>query len=106
MRRHLLLRGGVSMVMIPMLTNDIGITVAKSKTDDLDFEAAMAELEGLVERMEAGDLPLEETLKQFERGVTLTRQCQSALKEAEQKVQILSGSGENAKAEDFESSDE
>ena len=106
MRRHLLLRGGVSMVMIPMLTNDIGITVAKSKTDDLDFEAAMAELEGLVERMEVGDLPLEETLKQFERGVTLTRQCQSALKEAEQKVQILSGSGENAKAEDFESSDE
>ena len=106
MRRHLLLRGGVSMVMIPLLTNDIGITVAKSKTDDLDFEAAMAELEGLVERMEAGDLPLEETLKQFERGVTLTRQCQSALKEAEQKVQILSGSGENAEPEDFASSDE
>jgi exodeoxyribonuclease VII small subunit len=106
LRRHLLLRGGVGIVMIPVLTDDIGITVAKSKIENLDFEAAMAELESLVERMEAGDLPLEETLKQFERGVTLTRQCQSALKEAEQKVQILSGSGENAEPEDFASSEE
>ncbi|MCJ7557718.1 MAG: exodeoxyribonuclease VII small subunit [Gammaproteobacteria bacterium] len=80
--------------------------MAKSKTGGLDFEAAMAELEGLVERMETGDLPLEETLKQFERGVTLTRQCQEALKQAEQKVQILSGTGENAAPENFEATDE
>ncbi len=106
MRRRLLLRGDVGDVMIPVLTDDIGITVAKSKTEDLDFEAAMAELESLVERMEAGDLPLEETLKQFERGVTLTRQCQTALREAEQKVQILSGSAENAEPEDFAPSEE
>jgi len=49
----------------------------------------MAELESLVERLEQGDLPLEESLKAFERGVQLTRSCQSALKDAEQKVEIL-----------------
>jgi exodeoxyribonuclease VII small subunit len=54
-----------------------------------DFEAAMRELEELVERLEQGDLSLEESLAAFERGVTLTRTCQSALKEAEQKVEIL-----------------
>jgi exodeoxyribonuclease VII small subunit len=53
------------------------------------FEKALEELETLVEQMEQGDLSLEDSLKQFERGVTLTRNCQQALKEAEQKVQIL-----------------
>ncbi len=53
------------------------------------FEDSLAELEQLVERMEQGNLPLEESLKLFERGVQLTRSCQKALKEAEQKVQIL-----------------
>ncbi len=53
------------------------------------FEEALAELEQLVERMEQSTLPLEESLKLFERGVQLTRACQNALKEAEQKVQIL-----------------
>jgi len=55
----------------------------------IDFEAAMHDLEQLVERLEAGDLPLEESLAAFERGVLLTRTCQTALKEAEQKVEIL-----------------
>ncbi len=53
------------------------------------FEESLAELEQLVERMEQGNLPLEESLKLFERGVQLTRTCQKALKDAEQKVQIL-----------------
>ncbi len=53
------------------------------------FETALKELETLVERMEKGDHTLEDSLKDFERGVTLTRQCQEALKTAEQKVQIL-----------------
>ncbi len=53
------------------------------------FEESLAELEQLVERMEQGNLPLEDALKLFERGVQLTRTCQKALKEAEQKVQIL-----------------
>ena len=55
----------------------------------LDFETAMRDLEELVERLEQGDLPLEESLAAFERGVMLTRSCQTALKEAEQKVEIL-----------------
>ena len=53
------------------------------------FEDSLAELEQLVEQMEQGDISLEESLKSFERGVKLTRTCQKALLEAEQKVQIL-----------------
>jgi exodeoxyribonuclease VII small subunit len=49
----------------------------------------MRDLEQLVEQLEKGDLPLEESLAAFERGVMLTRSCQTALKEAEQKVEIL-----------------
>ncbi len=49
----------------------------------------MEELEKLVEQMEQGDISLEESLKAFERGIKLTRTCQQALQEAEQKVQIL-----------------
>jgi len=55
----------------------------------VDFEAALRDLESIVERLEQGDLPLEESLAAFERGVILTRTCQTALKEAEQKVEIL-----------------
>jgi len=53
------------------------------------FETAIQELEALVTRMEKGDRSLEDSLKDFERGVELTRLCQSALREAEQKVQKL-----------------
>jgi exodeoxyribonuclease VII small subunit len=68
----------------------------------VDFEAAMTELESVVERLERGDLPLEESLKAFERGVTLTRVCQTALKDAEQKVQILLKKSGQAWVENFE----
>ena len=54
-----------------------------------DFEKALAELEGLVERLERGDLPLDEALQAFERGVALTRHCQACLQAAQQKVEIL-----------------
>ena len=60
----------------------------RKKTTNL-FEESLAELEQLVEQMEQGELSLEDSLKSFERGVTLTRTCQKALQEAEQKVQIL-----------------
>ena len=62
--------------------------------EDLSFEAAMLELEQLVEQMEAGDLSLDQSLKAFERGVVLTRLCQSELKQAELKVQQLNSDGE------------
>lgn len=57
--------------------------------EPLHFEQALAELEQLVERMEHGELTLEQSLQDFERGIELTRLCQEALKSAEQKVQIL-----------------
>jgi exodeoxyribonuclease VII small subunit len=76
--------------------------MAKSRTVALDFEKAMAELEALVASLERGDLPLEESLKAFERGVSLTRQCQQALAEAEQKVEMLLGKGETASLVPFE----
>ncbi len=69
------------------------------------FEAAISELEALVESMEKGELSLEETLQNFERGVSLTKSCQQALEKAEQRVRILSGEGESAALESFESDD-
>jgi exodeoxyribonuclease VII small subunit len=54
-----------------------------------DFEQSLTELEALVAKLEQGDVPLEEALKTFERGVALTRQCQTALRTAQQKVEIL-----------------
>lgn len=53
------------------------------------FETALTELESIVTRLESGDLPLEDALNQFERGVQLARQGQSKLQQAEQRVQIL-----------------
>jgi exodeoxyribonuclease VII small subunit len=67
-----------------------------------DFEHALAELETLVGRLEGGDLPLDEALKLFERGVVLTRQCQSALQGAQQKVEILLKRSGEAQPEPFE----
>ncbi len=61
----------------------------KTPKVDPDFESALAELESLVEKMEQGDLSLDQSLKDFERGIVLTRKCQQALKDAEQKIQIL-----------------
>ncbi len=68
-----------------------------------DFELAMRDLEALVEQLERGDLPLEESLAAFERGVMLTRTCQVALKEAEQKVEILLKKAGEPSVEDFRS---
>ena len=73
---------------------------ASNKTPS--FEQALAELESLVESMEQGELSLEESLKSFERGVLLTRTCQQALKEAEQKIQILTANNPDAEPKPFE----
>jgi exodeoxyribonuclease VII small subunit len=55
----------------------------------IDLEKSLAELEEIVEQLESGELTLEKSLKAFERGVRLSRECQAALKEAEQRVQVL-----------------
>lgn len=62
---------------------------ATSESGTLDFEAALRELETLVERMEKGESTLEESLQDFQRGIELTRSCQESLRQAEQTVRIL-----------------
>ena len=63
--------------------------MTKKKQAKFNFEAALEELEELVSSMEDGELSLEESLQAFENGIKLTRECQAALKNAEQKVQVL-----------------
>ncbi|MBS0418206.1 MAG: exodeoxyribonuclease VII small subunit [Proteobacteria bacterium] len=74
--------------------------------DTPDFERSLSELESLVERLERGDLPLEDALKTFERGVELTRHCQNSLKAAQQKVEILLKRGGQSGIESFAAPDE
>ena len=63
------------------------------KTHKINFETSIAALEELVEKMERGEFSLEQSLKQFEHGVSLARACQQALREAEQKVLQLTKDG-------------
>ncbi len=63
--------------------------MAKKSSTPPNFEAALAELEKIVEKMESGEQSLEESLKSFQRGVELTRACQQGLREAEQRVEKL-----------------
>ena len=77
--------------------------MAKKDKQDFNFESALKNLEQLVSSMENGELSLEDSLKAFEKGIKLTRECQTALKEAEQKIQILineEGDTEKIKAKD------
>ncbi len=76
------------------------MTIKKGKA--VDFEQALAELEAVVERLEHGDLPLEDALKQFERGIELARSCQSSLKAAEQRVEILLKKSQDGEPEPLE----
>ncbi|MCY3814240.1 MAG: exodeoxyribonuclease VII small subunit [Gammaproteobacteria bacterium] len=62
--------------------------------EPVDFEAALAELEELVSRMESGTLSLEASLEAFERGIKLTRECQAALRQAELRVKALTQDGD------------
>jgi len=78
----------------------------KSKAKNIDFESALAELEALVSKMEAGNLSLEESLEAFEQGVKLTRECQTQLSQAEQRVKKLVEEGGQLEAVDFEETEE
>jgi len=66
------------------------------------FEAALQELEGIVQALEGGGAPLEESLKAYERGMALRNYCQETLGQAEQKIRIL----ENGALRDFTSTPE
>ena len=63
---------------------------------DPDFESALVELEALVAKMETGEFTREESLVAFERGVELTRQCRSALEQAELRIRALMPDGSEA----------
>jgi exodeoxyribonuclease VII small subunit len=75
--------------------------MASKKPENMSIEATLSELESLVEQLETGDISLEESLKQFERGIALVNASQNKLTEAEQKVQILSQSN-NHELDNFE----
>ena len=65
--------------------------MAESKARRVNLEKAMTELEDIVEQLEAGEQSLDKSLQQFERAVKLSRDCQAALDQAEQKVEVLIG---------------
>lgn len=70
-----------------------------------DFEKSLEELESLVEQLESGDLSLDESLKQFKRGVELTRHCQGVLEKAQQTVEKLVDNTDEDSAVPFETDD-
>lgn len=77
-----------------------------SKSDELpDFEKALEELEALVEQLESGDLSLDDSLKQFKRGVELTRHCQGVLDRAQQSVEKLLDTDDEDSAVPFDTGD-
>ena len=70
------------------------------------FEQSLAELESLVEKMESGEMTLEESLKAFEQGIKYTRDCQQALDKAQQKVQLLIQKNGVTEAQPFSTDDD
>lgn len=80
--------------------------MAKKQQEGFDFEQALEDLENLVTSMEDGELSLEESLQAFEKGIKLTRECQGALKKAEQKVQLLMNENGDTEALKIDSSED
>lgn len=76
------------------------------KKEPASFETALQELEQIVSRLEAGELPLEDALNEFERGIQLARQGQTQLQNAEQRVQILLSDSDEAPLTPFEANRE
>lgn len=76
--------------------------MAAKQQSEFNFEEALEELERLVSSMEEGELSLEDSMKAFEKGIKLTRECQTALQKAEQKVQILLNDSGETQAFDVE----
>ena len=66
----------------------------KTEAQNKNFEAGLAALEKIVRELEHGDLPLEESLKLFEEGVRLSRECQERLNQAERRIEVLLRDGE------------
>ena len=73
--------------------------------ENLDFEQIMLQLDNLVNQLEKGDLPLEDALKAFEKGIKLAQEGQAKFQQAEQRIQILLQKNETAQLADFEDSE-
>ncbi len=63
--------------------------MSDTKVEDMSFEQALSELEGVVDRLERGDVPLEDSIKLYERGAELKKRCEAKLGEAEEKVALI-----------------
>ncbi len=88
-------------------TEDDGAsTAAGAAQDPPSFETSLTELKAIVDRLEEGDLPLEEALAAFESGVALTRHCAEQLASAERKVEILMQNGAKWVTRPFEDPEE
>jgi exodeoxyribonuclease VII small subunit len=87
----------------PPTHGSVPIMTAKK---NFNLEKSLTDLEAIVEELESGDLPLDKAMKKFEDGIKLTRGCQAALKDAEQKVEILlKSAGGDETLESFEPDD-
>jgi len=77
--------------------------MTKETTEEIKFEKALERLEKIVEELETGNIPLEESLKKYEEGVKLSRICSEKLSQAEKKIQVLTKTLDGSfKREDFE----
>ena len=91
------------------MTQKKSVSNKKTQSDNsnsqksFDFETSFGELEKIVDKLENGQLNLEQSLDDFERGINLTRSCQSALNNAQQKVQILLKKNDQSSLQDYES---
>ena len=74
-------------------------------TKAIDFEQHLENLEALVASLESGDLSLEDSMKSFEQGIKVARECQKALKDAEQKVEVLTRQGNELVRDDYSPED-
>lgn len=74
----------------------------QEKSVPMQFEESLSELESLIEEMEKGDLSLEDSLRYFERGIQLTRACQTVLREAEQTVEKLTEQNDKTETTPFD----
>ena len=77
--------------------------MVSKKPENMNFEAMLEELGTIVESLETGDFPLEESLKKFERGISLTKASQNKLTQAEQRVSILVEKNSDVQLTDFKS---
>ena len=69
---------------------------SENDINEISFEQALSQLTGLVEKLESGELPLEESVASFEQGVKLSRRCEALLDQAEQRLQVLNNSEDNS----------